>query len=165
MEKQKEKQEEKLKENQKEKQIKRLAGKLPEKRAENSTGKENSKHTNISEGHQGHITKGKAGEKEAPENPEASENVTYLLQCADGTLYCGWTNHLDKRVKAHNQGKGAKYTRSRRPVTLVYYEIFATKREAMSREAAIKKLSRQEKLALAAEGSNAGHKVSPAGFP
>lgn len=76
------------------------------------------------------------------------ENVTYLLQCADGTLYCGWTNHLDKRVKAHNQGKGAKYTKSRRPVRLVYYEKFATREEAMRREAAIKKLSRQEKLKL-----------------
>ena len=72
-------------------------------------------------------------------------NYTYLLKCADGTLYCGWTNCLEKRVEAHNSGKGAKYTRSRRPVTLVYYEEFATKEEAMSRERAIKKLTRGEK--------------------
>lgn len=75
-------------------------------------------------------------------------NYTYLLQCADGTLYCGWTNHLKKRVEAHNAGKGAKYTRSRRPVALVYYEEFDTKAEAMRREAAIKKLSRSQKLML-----------------
>lgn len=75
-------------------------------------------------------------------------NYTYLLRCADGTLYCGWTNHLEKRVEAHNSGKGAKYTKSRRPVELVYYEEYDTKTEAMQREAAIKKLSRQEKLEL-----------------
>ena len=75
-------------------------------------------------------------------------NYTYLLQCADGTLYCGWTNHLEKRVEAHNAGKGAKYTKSRRPVILVYYEEYGTKSEALRREAAIKKLSRQEKLRM-----------------
>lgn len=75
-------------------------------------------------------------------------NYTYLLQCADRTLYCGWTNHLEKRLKAHNEGKGAKYTKPRRPVTLVYYEEFETREEAMKREAAIKKLSRKDKLEL-----------------
>ena len=75
-------------------------------------------------------------------------NYTYLLRCADGTLYCGWTNHLEKRVEAHNAGKGAKYTKSRRPVILVYYEEYETKSEALRREAAIKKLSRQEKLRM-----------------
>ena len=75
-------------------------------------------------------------------------NYTYLLQCADGTLYCGWTNHLEKRVEAHNAGKGAKYTKSRRPVILVYYEEYETKSEALRRGAAIKKLSRQEKLRM-----------------
>ena len=53
-----------------------------------------------------------------------NENYTYILRCADGTYYCGWTNNLDRRLKAHNEGKGAKYTRSRRPVALVYYEPF-----------------------------------------
>ena len=75
-------------------------------------------------------------------------NYTYILRCADGSLYCGWTNHLDKRIEAHNAGKGAKYTKGRRPVTLVYYEEFATREEALKREAAIKKLSRREKLKL-----------------
>lgn len=56
-----------------------------------------------------------------------NENYTYILRCASGTYYCGWTNNLDRRLKAHNEGKGAKYTRSRRPVALVYYEAFSTK--------------------------------------
>ncbi len=75
-------------------------------------------------------------------------NYTYILECADGTLYCGWTNDLEKRLKTHNDGKGAKYTRSRLPVTLVYYEEFETPREAQSREAKIKRLTRQQKLEL-----------------
>ena len=75
-------------------------------------------------------------------------NYTYILRCADGTLYCGWTNDLERRVKAHNSGRGAKYTKSRRPVTLVYFEEFSTKEEAMSREAHLKMLTRAEKLAL-----------------
>ena len=78
-------------------------------------------------------------------------NYTYLLKCADNTLYCGWTNHLEKRVQAHNEGKGAKYTKFRRPVTLVYYEVYPTKEEAMRREFAIKKLSRKDKLFLIKE--------------
>lgn len=72
-------------------------------------------------------------------------NYTYIVRCADGTLYCGWTNHLEERVRAHSEGRGAKYTRSRRPVALVYYEEFSTREEAMRREAAIKRLSRREK--------------------
>lgn len=75
-------------------------------------------------------------------------NYTYILRCADGTLYCGWTNDLEKRVAAHNAGTAAKYMRPRRPVELVYYEAFGTKREAMSREARIKRMNRQEKLSL-----------------
>ena len=76
-------------------------------------------------------------------------NYTYIVQCADGTLYTGWTNCLEKRLKAHNSGKnGAKYTKTKRPVTLVYYEGYATKEEAMSREYAIKQLTRAKKLAL-----------------
>ena len=75
-------------------------------------------------------------------------NYTYLLECADKTFYCGWTNDLEKRVRTHNMGRGAKYTKPRRPVVLVYYEAFETKREAMSREAAIKRMTRKEKEAL-----------------
>jgi len=73
---------------------------------------------------------------------------TYMVRCADGTLYTGWTNDLEKRLAAHNAGRGAKYTRSRRPVALVYAEEFATKEEAMSREARIKRMTRQEKEEL-----------------
>ena len=66
-----------------------------------------------------------------------------------GTLYTGWTNCLARRMKAHNEGKaGAKYTRAKRPVKLVYYEGFATKEEAMSREYRIKQLTREKKLEL-----------------
>lgn len=72
----------------------------------------------------------------------------YLLRCADNTLYCGYTDDLEKRLKTHNRGKGAKYTRPRTPVTLVYSEEFKTKSEALKREHRIKKLSRKEKLAL-----------------
>ena len=77
-----------------------------------------------------------------------NENYTYILRCADGTYYCGWTNNLDRRLKAHNEGKGAKYTRSRRPVALVYYEAFSTKEEAMRREYEIKQLPRKKKQEL-----------------
>ena len=75
-------------------------------------------------------------------------NSTYILRCEDGTLYTGWTNNLEKRVADHNAGKGAKYTRTRRPVELVYVEEFSTKEEAMSREYAIKRLKRTDKLKL-----------------
>lgn len=75
-------------------------------------------------------------------------NYTYILQCSDGTYYTGWTNDLEKRLDAHNTGKGAKYTKARRPVTLMYYEMFATKEEAMKREYAIKQLNRKKKMEL-----------------
>lgn len=75
-------------------------------------------------------------------------NYTYIVQCCDGSFYTGWTNHLEQRIQAHNDGRGAKYTKSRRPVRLVYYEMFETKEEAMRREYAIKHLQRCEKLQL-----------------
>lgn len=75
-------------------------------------------------------------------------NYVYIVECSDGTLYTGWTNNLEKRVKDHNEGKGAKYTKARRPVSLVYYEEFESKEEAMKREYAIKQMSRSEKLKL-----------------
>ncbi|MBQ3705326.1 MAG: GIY-YIG nuclease family protein [Clostridia bacterium] len=78
----------------------------------------------------------------------AGENYAYMLRCADGTLYCGWTNDLDRRVKTHNEGRGAKYTRSRRPVRLVYSESFGTREEAMSREWHLKRLTRAQKERL-----------------
>nr|WP_296158309.1 GIY-YIG nuclease family protein [uncultured Blautia sp.] len=76
-------------------------------------------------------------------------NYTYIVQCADGTLYTGWTTDVIRRLKEHNEGKaGAKYTRAKRPVNLVYYEGYETKEEAMRREYAIKQLTRKEKLEL-----------------
>ncbi|MBQ8637690.1 MAG: GIY-YIG nuclease family protein [Lachnospiraceae bacterium] len=75
-------------------------------------------------------------------------NYVYIVRCRDKSLYTGWTNHLEERIRAHNEGHGAKYTRSRRPVELVYWESFETKQEAMKREAAIKRMSRQQKLEL-----------------
>ena len=85
---------------------------------------------------------------------------TYILVCADGTLYTGWTNDLEKRLAAHNAGRGAKYTRSRRPVRLFYYEEFAEKCEAQRRECEIKRLPREKKIALAAHLPQAVHGVA-----
>lgn len=94
-------------------------------------------------------------------------NYVYILQCCDGSFYTGWTNNLENRINAHNSGKGAKYTKSRLPVKLVYFESFtlddisespdeispsqqkiALKKLAMSREYAIKKMSRIKKEQL-----------------
>ena len=72
----------------------------------------------------------------------------YILSCADGTLYTGCAKNAEKRLATHNSGRGAKYTRSRLPVTMVYCENVAGKSNALQREAAIKKMSRKEKLAL-----------------
>lgn len=75
-------------------------------------------------------------------------NYVYLLRCSDGTLYCGWTTDPEARTAVHNSGKGAKYTRSRLPVRLVWSEAYEDRREALSREWHIKRMSREEKLAL-----------------
>ena len=75
-------------------------------------------------------------------------NYTYIVRCSDGTYYTGWTNDIEKRMKAHNEGKGAKYTKTRRPVVLMYYESFQTKEEAMRREWEIKQLTRKQKEKL-----------------
>ena len=82
------------------------------------------------------------------------KNYVYILRCSDNTLYTGWTTDLEHRVKVHNQGKGAKYTRNRRPVYLEYYEILDEKGEALKRECAIKKLKRSEKLKLISSTKN-----------
>lgn len=74
-----------------------------------------------------------------------SMHYVYILRCADDTLYTGWTTDVEKRVAAHNSGKGAKYTRARLPVELVYTEEFDDKVEAQRREYAIKQLTRSEK--------------------
>ena len=87
----------------------------------------------------------------APEehNKENKHFFVYLLRYSDGSLYCGWTTDLKRRLAAHNSGKrGAKYTRTRRPVELVYFEELENKNSAMKREYEIKQLSRAEKLRL-----------------
>lgn len=80
---------------------------------------------------------------------EYSLIYVYMLRCADGSLYTGYTTNLDKRLKTHQSGKGAKYTRTRLPVEVAYYEKFHDKSPALRREAQIKKLSKSEKEALA----------------
>ena len=80
--------------------------------------------------------------------PDTKQWFVYMLECADGSLYTGVSNDLAKRVDAHNAGKGAKYTRSRLPVTLVYSEIAPDKGEALKKEIKMKQLSRVEKLNL-----------------
>ena len=75
-------------------------------------------------------------------------SYTYIVECSDGTFYTGWTSDIKKRIIKHNAGTGAKYTRSRRPVKLVYLEQADTKQQAMRREAQIKKLTRYEKEQL-----------------
>lgn len=72
-------------------------------------------------------------------------NYVYILRCNDGSLYTGWTNNLEKRFKAHSEGKGAKYTKGRGPLELVYYEEFEEKNDAMKREYAIKKMTKAQK--------------------
>lgn len=75
-------------------------------------------------------------------------HYVYIVKCADGTYYTGWTVDLEKRLHTHNKGEGAKYTRSRRPVELVYSEQFVDKSSALKRECAIKALSRTQKETL-----------------
>lgn len=75
-------------------------------------------------------------------------HFVYMLRCADGSLYTGWTTDLKKRIETHNSGKGAKYTRARLPVELVYYETFNDKNEALKRERAIKRLNKEKKESL-----------------
>ena len=75
-------------------------------------------------------------------------HYVYIVRCGDDSLYTGWTTDVPERINAHNSGHGAKYTRSRLPVTLVYHELCADKSSALKRERAIKALSREQKLAL-----------------
>jgi RimJ/RimL family protein N-acetyltransferase len=86
-------------------------------------------------------------------------NYVYILRCADGTLYTGWTNDLPCRIQAHCNGTGSKYTRSRLPVKLAYYEKYEDKRQAQQREYAIKQFSREEKESLINSVKNIQRKV------
>lgn len=81
------------------------------------------------------------------------KNYVYILRCADSTFYTGWTTDIEARVNTHNSGSGAKYTRGRRPVSLVYYEELPDRSAALKREAAIKRLPRKKKLELIAGSS------------
>ena len=83
------------------------------------------------------------------------KHYVYLLRCSDGSLYTGYTDDVERRLAVHQSGKGAKYTRSRLPVELVYSEELPDKSAALRREAAIKKLTREKKLALIESGDNA----------
>ena len=85
----------------------------------------------------------------------------YILRCGDGTLYTGCTNDIPRRVKEHQQGKGAKYTRSHLPVELVYSEEVENRSEALRREAAVKRLHRNEKLALIEMKRGSGETGAP----
>lgn len=98
-----------------------------------------------------HLTARESGGFVVIEVMKNMENVTYIVKCRDGSLYTGWTNNIDRRIRMHNEGKGAKYTRARRPVELVYLEAFDSKEKAMSREARIKQLTKKEKLLLIEE--------------
>ena len=86
-------------------------------------------------------------------------NYVYILKCSDETLYTGWTTDLKKRIKTHNSGKGAKYTRGRTPVKLMYYEEYEDKLIAQRREREIKKLTRDEKIKLIEDNNNSIFKL------
>lgn len=88
------------------------------------------------------------------ESLQDRQAYTYMVECADGSLYTGWTYDLKKRLDSHNSGKGSKYTRSRLPVKLVYFEVKRDKFEAMKREYAIKHMTRENKLKLIGESTN-----------
>lgn len=80
------------------------------------------------------------------------KHFIYIVRCKDGSLYTGYAKDIEQRIAKHNSGQGAKYTKIRRPVELVYQEVFDTKSEAMKREYEIKTFSRQKKLQLISEG-------------
>ncbi|NLW79790.1 MAG: GIY-YIG nuclease family protein [Ruminococcaceae bacterium] len=89
----------------------------------------------------------------------------YLLRCRDGSLYAGWTTDLEKRLAAHNAGRGAKYTRGRRPVALVWAEAYENKNAAMAQEARMKRMTKAQKEALVLQNqSNFNMLVKTAAF-
>lgn len=81
-----------------------------------------------------------------------NEHVMYVLLCSDGTYYTGYTNRLEHRIRMHNEGKGAKYTRGRTPVSLVYQVSYPTKEEAMKAEYQFKQLPRTQKETIIKQG-------------
>lgn len=105
--------------------------------------------------------KGKMKQQKQAKHKTQKLNYTYILECRDGTYYTGWTTDIDHRIKMHNSGQGAKYTRSRVPVKLVYLEASETKQRAMQREYAIKHLTRKEKERLVTEYETLKHNFRP----
>jgi putative endonuclease len=93
--------------------------------------------------------KGKGSSSDTPGEAPVSPWFLYILQCSDGSLYTGITNDLTRRTQRHNEGKGARYTRTRRPVTLLYYETCGDRSAALIREAAVKALPPRKKRDLA----------------
>lgn len=87
---------------------------------------------------------------------EITNHYFYVLQCADQSYYAGYTNDLEKRLAAHNAGKGAKYTRAKGPSKLIYHECFETKQEAMKAEYAFKQLTKPQKIRYIAEEKESG---------
>ncbi|WP_033543418.1 GIY-YIG nuclease family protein [Planococcus sp. CAU13] len=87
---------------------------------------------------------------------ETTSHYFYVLECADNSYYAGYTNDLQKRLEAHNAGKGAKYTRARGPVQMIHYEEFDTKPEAMKAEYAFKQLTKTKKIRYIAGGKEKG---------
>jgi putative endonuclease len=83
---------------------------------------------------------------------EQETHFCYIAECADGTFYTGYTTDINNRAKVHNEGKGARYTRSRLPVRIIYSEEYVSRSDAMKREAAIKRMSRNAKAALISNG-------------
>lgn len=81
-------------------------------------------------------------------------HYVYILRCNDNTFYTGYTNNLNKRIQTHNASKGAKYTRGRLPVKLVYFEEYSSKIQAMQREYAIKQLTKENKLKIIQSNKN-----------
>ncbi|MGK7379917.1 GIY-YIG nuclease family protein [Planococcus sp. 1R117A] len=87
---------------------------------------------------------------------ETNKHYFYVLECADGSYYAGYTNDLQKRLEAHNSGKGAKYTRAKGPVKIIHHESFDAKPAAMKAEYAFKQLSKPQKIRYIAEGKEDG---------
>lgn len=85
---------------------------------------------------------------------KGNSHYFYVLECSDTSYYAGYTNQLEKRIKTHNAGKGAKYTRARGPVKCIYYEVFETKQQAMSAEYAFKQLTRTKKIEYMRRATN-----------
>jgi predicted GIY-YIG superfamily endonuclease len=94
----------------------------------------------------------KAGEAQVPTASQAAAWFLYILKCSDGSYYTGVTNDLERRLRAHQEGKASRYTRTRRPVVLLHQEPCGTRAQALSRECAVKAMSRKAKEELAADG-------------